>query len=149
VAKVAKGVAKGASEIAKGNVKQGLKRIGQAYIDVARYSTGFHIVNERGEKIFGKETWNTIVVTGAVIAVTVATGGAGAPALATALFSGAAGGFTGRRTECRIGRWKRQRRTEGRPERRGDWRCECRTFLWCRSGRRRRRLLRQCYGVGQ
>lgn len=92
--KIGKNIGQGVKEIAKGNIKSGVKKLGQAYIDVVRYAYGLKIANERGEKIFGKETWNTIVVTGAVVAVTIATGGAGGGP-AVALWSGAAGGFTG------------------------------------------------------
>lgn len=90
---IGKRLSRAARNIAKGRIGDALNDIGQAHIDFTM--SGAKATNEGGKKAFGEETWNQIVVTGATIAVGMATGGVGAGLVGTAIFSGAAAGFTG------------------------------------------------------
>ncbi|HMU05565.1 MAG TPA: RHS repeat-associated core domain-containing protein, partial [Saprospiraceae bacterium] len=84
--------------IAQGQISKGLKDLGQAAIYATRGMTGWDAVNEQGVKAFGQENWNTIVVTAATIAASIALGPGGAVVgggLTGALAAGAASGFVG------------------------------------------------------
>ncbi|MBK9583243.1 MAG: VCBS repeat-containing protein [Saprospiraceae bacterium] len=96
--KMAKRVVSAVKNIAKGQISKGLKDLSQAAIYYGRGITGWDGTNELGVKSFGQENWNTIVVTAATIAATMALGPGGAAVgagLSGALAAGAASGFVG------------------------------------------------------
>ncbi len=76
--------------IAQGQISQGLKDMSQASIYLARGLTHSDIINERGAKVFGKDNWNTVVVTTATIVVAAALTTVAGP-----IAAGAASGFVG------------------------------------------------------
>jgi hypothetical protein len=92
-------ISSGISNIANGNVRDGLKSLGQAWIDIQiKWASGGKVIDAEGRKQFGDETWNQIVVASATIVVGIATGGTGAAGtvtLTTAIMSGMAAGATG------------------------------------------------------
>ena len=65
-------IGSGISAIANGNIRDGLKSFGQAYIDFYFKWTGYKELNRRGQKVFGDETWNQLVVASASITVSFA-----------------------------------------------------------------------------
>ncbi|MBK8888683.1 MAG: hypothetical protein IPN46_20055 [Saprospiraceae bacterium] len=75
---MAKRVVSAVKNIAKGQISKGLKDLSQAAIYYGRGITGWDGTNELGVKSFGQENWNTIVVTAATIAATMALGPGGA-----------------------------------------------------------------------
>ncbi len=81
-------------DIANGNIRSGLKGLGQSGIDVWYRGSGLREIDHRGAKVFGEKNWNKMVVTAAVITVSVVTKGAGT-GFATSIKAGAAGGLTG------------------------------------------------------
>jgi RHS repeat-associated protein len=91
-------IGKGVSAIASGQVRDGFKYFGQAWIDYSFKWHGVGEIDRHGRQTFGEETWNQIVVASATIIVAYGTGGIGAgvaPTLGTAIMSGAAAGFAG------------------------------------------------------
>lgn len=81
------GISNDVSDVLK-NTRERLGDLGQAQIDLL-IKAQLRETNRRGKKVFGDETWSTIVVTGATISV-----GAACAACAP-LVSGAANGFVG------------------------------------------------------
>ncbi|MBP6793674.1 MAG: VCBS repeat-containing protein [Saprospiraceae bacterium] len=91
-------IGSGITQISKGNIRDGFKSFGQAYIDVVIKWYGWREVDRHGKDVFGEETWNQIVVASATIVVAYTTGGFGtgaAVSLGTAITSGAAAGAAG------------------------------------------------------
>lgn len=83
--------------IANGNYRSAFKDFGQSFIYFARGVTLMDAGNHVGVKTFGKDNWNTIVVTAATIAVSAALGPGGAAlgGFWGSVGAGAAGGFVG------------------------------------------------------
>ncbi len=91
-------LARGTGQILKGDILKGFKNIGKGVFQISGSISGAITANELGKTVFGEELWNTLVVSGASIAVgmlTLPAGGAGGIALGSVLLSGAASGFTG------------------------------------------------------